>query len=596
VILYRLTILLSLLFVIPMTLYALENDDSLKVYELQDTIVVVADRYTLPLKDMTYTHQVIAGDMISTYGTHSALELVDMAFPSAYTLEKKVIGYGVGPAGGGSINIRGQGGKPNTGLLVLINGHPDIMGLFGHPLPDVYGVDEMQQVEILAGPTSTVFGSNAMGGVINMKTRPDYSKSLRFSAEGGTFNTYNLGLSVNTSIKDWGFFLSARQNKTDGHIEKTSFESYRIQGGLEYKFNPVWRLFVEGRYVPYDFDDPSRGDNDPAGLGIYGKIKRATGEIILENKTKNLSGSTQIYGNQGHHRFYDGFDGRDYTYGLSSYQQWHTSEDFNLSAGFDLINYGGEAKNEIAPPGIVNDEEHNLKSAGLYVLGFYRGLQKFSFNFGARYQYISLPKRNISPVLGITYSIIPQFQLYSNFQNGFRYPTINELYLFPPRNPDLLAENLNSIEVGFRYYWSTKNSLRISYYYNDVENVIQLVQNTPPPPPFVYANSGKAIQHGVETQLHMSLTRNLALQFNYSYLDPDHITAYNPKHQLKYALVYQWHNFQLSAYGRYIDVLYAENDHKERLPDYHVLNMRVGVTFNQWEIYLKLRNVLDRLY
>jgi outer membrane receptor protein involved in Fe transport len=94
----------------------------------------------------------------------------------------------------------------------------------------------------------------------------------------------------------------------------------------------------------------------------------------------------------------------------------------------------------------------------------------------------------------------------------------------------------------------------------------------------------------------MSLTRNLALQFNYSYLDPDHITAYNPRHQLKYALIYQWYNFQISAYGRYIDLLYAENDHKERLPDYHVLNMRIGATFNHWEVYLKLRNVLDRLY
>ena len=179
-----------------MTIIASESDDSLKVYDSQDTIVVVADRYQLPLKNLTYTHQVIPANIVSTYGTHSALELVDMSFPSAFTLDKKVIGYGVGPDGGGSVNIRGQGGKPNSGLLVLINGHPDIMGLFGHPLPDVYGIDEIDQVEILAGPTSTVFGSNAMGGVINIKTRPNYTKWFRFSAEGGSFNTYNLGLSL----------------------------------------------------------------------------------------------------------------------------------------------------------------------------------------------------------------------------------------------------------------------------------------------------------------------------------------------------------------------------------------------------------------
>jgi iron complex outermembrane receptor protein len=593
---YKIAIVFLILLTIPISLDAFGIDDSLTVYELQDTNVVVADRYKLPLKDMTYTHQVIPGELVSKYGTHSALELVDMAFPSAFTLDKKVIGYGVGPAGGGSVNIRGQGGKPNSGLLVLINGHPDIMGLFGHPLPDVYGVDEMEQVEILAGPASTVFGSNAMGGVINMKTRPDYNKWLRFSAEGGSFNTYNFGLSLNTMINDWGFFISARHNKTDGHIDKTGFESYRIQGGLEYKINPIWNLFVEGRYVPYSFDDPSRGDNDPAGIDTYGKIKRATGEIILKNKTNKLTGSTQLYGNWGHHRFYDGFDGRDYTYGLSSYQQWHTSDVLNFSAGFDLINYGGKAKNELAPPGVVNDDEQNLKSAGIYVLGFYRGLKKFNFNFGVRYQTISLPEQNISPVLGITYSVIPQFQLYTNYQNGFRYPTINELYLLPPRNPDLVAENLNSVEVGLRYYWSSNNSIRLSYYYNDVDNIIQLIPNSPPPPPVRYANSGEAIQHGVETQIHMALTKNLALQINYSYLDPDEITAYNPKHQFKYALIYQWQMLQVSAYGRYVDALFADNNHNDQIPDYHVLNMRIGVTIKQWDIYLKLRNVLDRLY
>jgi iron complex outermembrane receptor protein len=577
-------------------LIASTSDDSLTVYESQDTIVVVADRYQLPLKNMTYTHQVISGNLVSTYATHSALELVDIAFPSAFTLDKKVIGYGVGPAGGGSVNIRGQGGKPNSGLLVLINGHPDIMGLFGHPLPDVYGVDEMEQVEILAGPTSTVFGSNAMGGVINMKTRPNYSKWLRFSAEGGSFNTYNIGLSLNTMKDKCGFFISVRHNKTDGHFKHTGFESFRVQGGLEYEFNSIWSLFVEGRYIPYSFDDPTREGNDPAGIGTYGEIKRATGEIILENKTEELSGSTQFYGNWGHHKFYDGFDGNDYTYGFSSYQQWHTSDVFNFSGGFDLISYGGKAKNELSPPGVVNDEEHNLKSAGVYILGFYHGIRKINLKFGARYQHISLPEQNISPVLGITYSVIPQLQLYTNYQNGFRYPTINELYLFPPRNPDLVAENLNSIEIGFRYFWANKNSLRISYYYNDVDNIIQLVRNTPPPPPVRYSNSGTAIQHGVETQLSIELTQNLALQVNYSYLDPDNITAFNPKQQFKYALVYNWKILQVSAYGRYIHGLYAENEHAERLPEYHVLNMRLGVTLNQWELYLKLRNVLDRLY
>jgi outer membrane cobalamin receptor len=579
-----------------LTILADEADIALNLYESQDTVMVIADRFKLPLKDLTYTHQIVTRELVSAYSTHSALQMVDLAFPSAYTLDKKVLGYGVGSDGGGCVNIRGQGGRPNTGLLVLINGHPDFMGLFGHPLPDVYGMDNIGQVEILAGPTSTVFGSNAMGGVINLKTIPNYSQWLSFSAEGGTFNTYNLGLSLNKSINSLGFFVSARHNKTKGHIDKTGFESYRFHAGAEYQFNPIWRLSVQGRYVPYQFDDPARGDNDPIGLGTYGDIKRGTGEVILENKTDKLTGSTQVYGNWGHHRFYDGFDGRDYTYGLSSYQQWYTNDVFNLSAGVDLINYGGKAKNELTPPGIVDDEKRNLNSIGFYALGFYQGMERIDFNFGLRYQYNSLPMQKISPVLGLTYSVMPQFQLYANYQNGFRYPTLNELYMFPPRNPDLEAENINSIEGGLRYYWSTRNSLRISYYYNDVDNIIQQISNPSPPPPVRYANSGKAQQQGIETKVNMQLLANMVMQINYSYLDPGGVSAYNPKHQFKYMLTYQWRILQLSAYGKYIDGLYAQNDYKEKLLDYHLLNMRIAIKYFQWTFYLKLQNLLDRLY
>jgi outer membrane cobalamin receptor len=589
-------IFFALIIFLPLFSFATETADTLQVYELQDTIVVVADRFTLPLKDITYTHQIIPQSLINTYSTHSALELVDITFPSAFTLNKKVIGYGVGSDGAGNINIRGQGGRPNTGVLVLINGHPDFMGLFGHPLPDVYGMDDVQQVEILAGPTSTVFGSQAMAGVINIKTKPDYNRFLRFSLEGGSYDTYNIGINLNKSFDKWGIFVSARHNKTNGHIDKSGFESTRLQAGVEYTLSPVWHLSAHGRYVPYEFDDPARGDSDPANLGTYGIIRRGTGELILENKTASLSGSTQMYGNWGHHRFFDGFEGWDYTYGLSSYQQWQSSKDFSLSAGADLIQFGGKAENDQAPPGIVDNEEKSLTSVGLYVLGFYSGISQFNFKFGMRYQYNSLPLNNFAPVAGLTYSALPQLKLYANFQTGFRYPTLNELYLFPPRNPDLKDEKINSAETGIWYYWGSRNSLRLTYFYNDVNNLIQQVAHPSPPPPVHYANSGNAQQHGVEGQLTYHLFSNLGIQVAYSYLDPNEITAFNPQHQFKYMLQYRFGIFNASAYGKYVEKLFTQNNRQDLLPDYHVLNMILSLRFSQWDIYVKFLNVLDRKY
>ena len=257
--------------------------DSLVTYESEDSIVVVANRYKASLKSIAYSYQIVNREQIQALGNHSALEMVDINFPSSFIMEKKVMGFGVGTDGSGQIYMRGLGGQPNTGVLVLLNGHPDFMGIFGHPLPDVYGTDDIQQVEILAGPASTVFGNHAMGGVVNMITEPNYNHLAKISMEGGTYNSFNLGLNISKKIGSQGLFLNLRRKKTDGHIDKTGFESTQLNAGWTMQLTPAFNLSIQARYMPYSFDDPARGNSDPADLGTYGKIERGTGEIILKN-------------------------------------------------------------------------------------------------------------------------------------------------------------------------------------------------------------------------------------------------------------------------------------------------------------------------
>jgi len=571
---------------------AQDVQDSLVVYELQDTIVVIADRYKHQLMNLPNTYQIIPGQLVEDISRHSALELVDIVFPSAYTLEKMVIGYGVGVEGGGTINIRGQGGKPNTGMLVLINGHPDFMGIFGHPLPDVYGLDDVQQVEILAGPSSSIFGSQAMGGVINIKSGPDYKRLAKVSMAAGSYKTYNLGLNFAKMINKSGFFATIRHKHTDGHIDQSSFTSYHLQTGWQYQINPNWQITLQGRYVPYEFDDPVR-KTDPAGLGIYAKIKRGTGEVILQNSGKDVQGSTQLYSNWGQHRFYDGFESRDYSFGLSSYQHLNLSPKMSFAIGADLIRYGGWAENNYIQPGTVNSESHQLTSTGVYGLVMYNPFSDLNLKFGLRYQYNSLPIQQWAPTAGINFSLSSKLKIYANYQTGFRFPTLNELYLFPISNPDLKEELIQSIEAGIWFHWSELNSLRLTVFRNDVENIIQA---PPPPPPYPYTNSGTARQTGFETQLIQRLIDDFDLQLSYSYLNPDHLTAYNPKHQIKIFLNYLSGRFRSTLYGRYVDHLYAENNEKSRLKDYTVANLILSYDINPWNLNIRLLNLFDRAY
>ncbi|HFE64985.1 MAG TPA: hypothetical protein ENK14_11325, partial [Caldithrix sp.] len=171
--------------------------DSLKTYHLADSIVVIANRYRVSLKTVTNSVDLIPVKDFPQVADYSVLQLVDMLSPAAFVFDKKVMGYGVGVAGAGNLTLRGLGGKPNSQVLVLINGRPDFMGIFGHPLPDVYGLDGIEKIEVVKGPSSAVFGSNAIAGVVNLITSSPTRNQVLFSARAGNYNTYLQRTSLN---------------------------------------------------------------------------------------------------------------------------------------------------------------------------------------------------------------------------------------------------------------------------------------------------------------------------------------------------------------------------------------------------------------
>ncbi len=324
------------------------NRDTLRTYQLEDSVVVVANRYSLSLRSISNSVDILAVEEGFELASHSILQLADLLSPNAFVLEKKVIGYGVGTYGSGNIYLRGMGGKPNSGVLVLINGRPDFMGIFGHPLPDVYGLSGINQVEIIKGPSSTLFGSNAMGGAINLVTEDPSASEIRTELLGGSFNTYSQSLNLAARFKSTSFRFIAGHQRTDGHIDSSGFEGWNLMGRMGYRLNSNWGMALEGRYVPYQFDDPFMGA-DAAALGRYGKIRRGMMDFSIDGAAGNLKNSFHLYSNLGHHRFNDGFESHDFSMGLSSYQHYKRSPRIQISFGLDALYFGGRARNVVFP-------------------------------------------------------------------------------------------------------------------------------------------------------------------------------------------------------------------------------------------------------
>jgi len=580
---FTLNLLIFFLLAVPASA---QQADSLRHFVLEDSVVVVAGRYASTLARETNSIAVIDGPAITRMADHSLLEALQWEVPSAFLAETRVGGFGVGTAGTGMISLRGMGGKPNTGVAVMIDGHPDFMGIFGHPLPDVYGMDDIARVDVLLGPASTIFGGHALGGVINIVSTPARRNDLRASVEAGSWNSYTASVSVTRVFDEHGLRLTARHGASDGHVPQSDFRSTRVQTAYDWRISPSWKLAARARYAPSLYDDPTRV-GDPAGLGTYADIRRGMGQLIAENTGEQLRGSSQVFFNAGSHAFYDGFESTDQSLGASTYQQYTISHSLSVATGGEILHYGGQAN--------LDDVEHLLTTAGAYAVGMYSPVSFLHVRAGLRYQQHSLGLRDLAPHFGLSVTPLPGLRVYGSMQSGFRHPTLRELYLFPSSNSSLDAERSRGYEAGAEFVFP-RGSIRAAVYQTDAEDMITTVPLPVPPPPVRFENALDETLRGAEARLRYRLLPTLQLQVAWSTLDPGSLTAFNPSQQFKYMLQSAWGPLSLSAAGQYVQGLHAGNNSTLPMPDYHVLDLTAAWRFTQIEVYVKGRNILDRRY
>ena len=135
------------------------------------------------------------------------------------------MGYGVSGGAAGTISLRGLSGGAGR-LMVLIDGHPQYMGIMGHPISDAYQSFLAEQVEVVRGPASMLYGSNAMGGVVNIVTRQirEDGVNTNIGLGSGSFGTLQTEATNQTRFGRFSSTVSASYNRTDGHRKNMGFE------------------------------------------------------------------------------------------------------------------------------------------------------------------------------------------------------------------------------------------------------------------------------------------------------------------------------------------------------------------------------------
>ncbi|MCL4539247.1 MAG: TonB-dependent receptor [Bacteroidetes bacterium] len=566
-----------------------EGPDSARTF-IADPVVITGTQTSMALRFVPASISTITSSQLDQTGKLSLLDAVSEEVPGVFVTQRGVIGFGINnPAG--TITIRGVGGSPNTQVLVMIDGVPQFMGLFGHPFPDAYLSENAERVEVIRGPASVLYGTNAMGGVVNIITKKQTARGLTFSGTSsyGTFDTQEYTAGVGYRKGNLDILVTGGHDETAGH---RAYSGYNMNNGYlngAYKVSRALSIRLSGNINGFRTFDP--GPAASPKIDNWFEVMRSSGSVSLENQLAILDGSLRLFYNYGDHDVFDGFHSIDRNLGAVFYQNIRATEGNVSTFGVDYQHYGGVAVNDVSR---MDFGRHFMDEAGVYALVQQLLMNSVMLNAGARLQRNGAYGSELVPQVGIAWSIEPSSTLKMSVSKGFRSPTIRELYLFPTHNESLQPERLWNYEVGMMQSFDGIARFEVTGFLAQGSNLI-LMEGVAPS--LWWTNSGSFTHKGLEFSGHYIPIEGVRLAASYSYVDPGEQTYATPKHKLYLGCSYSRDGFDLGLTLQQIAELYGGDNYQNRLPDYTLVGLRAGYRITEFAYaFVSGRNLLNTSY
>ena len=146
---------------------------------------------------------------------------------------------------------------------MLFDGQPQWAGIFGHSLPDTYVASDVERVEVIRGPGSLLYGSNAMGGVVNIITRQHNRPGRRTQARimYGSYNTQKYMINNGYNIGNFSSYISLNHDRTDGHRPDSKFHITNGFAKLGYKIDDHYKVTGDVSLAKFKNQNPGEITN-----------------------------------------------------------------------------------------------------------------------------------------------------------------------------------------------------------------------------------------------------------------------------------------------------------------------------------------------
>ncbi|HYQ57285.1 MAG TPA: TonB-dependent receptor [Draconibacterium sp.] len=515
-------------------------------------VVVTGTQIQVNRNNLPVAVSVVNRSEIEESNESPLLPILNGRVPGLFVTERGITGFGVATGSAGQISIRGIGGSPATGVLMLIDGHPQFMGIMGHPLPDSYVASDVERVEVIRGPASILYGSNAMGGVINIITKKQkkegFSGNARISY--GSYNTQKYMGALGFKQNKFSLFVSGNHDQTDGHRPNSEFKITNGYLKMGYELNNHFNFAVDLSLASFDASDPGP-DTLNASPGESIDILRGYWSLSLNNTFNKASGALKFFYNFGDHKIIDGFRSSDHNYGINAYETFNFFEGNHLTTGFDLMNYGGNAKNiNLAGEQGVTFIDTTITEIGAYMFSQQNIGESLVLNAGIRFHHHSKYGTVWVPSVGFSNSFSPSTTWKGTISKGFRSPSMRELFMWRP-NPNLDPESIWNYETGLmQTFFEQKMRVELTAFIVKGDN---LIVNTGQPNGF--QNTGEVSNKGIELALDAVPVKQFTVNATYSYTNMKNPVYATPEHHLFLNAVYRMKKLQLVANMQHISGL-----------------------------------------
>jgi iron complex outermembrane receptor protein len=575
--------------------------------KLNDTIplkevVISATKSEVNRNQVPFNISVVGREILDESVETGVLSILSGHIPGLYVTEKGVTGFGVSSGSAGTVNIHGVGG--GNRVLMLFDGQPMWAAVFGHHIPDAFVASDAERVEVIRGPGSLLYGTNAMGGVINVITRK--ADEDGFQGRGrllyGSYNTMKYLGSAGFKKDKLNIYASINHDRTDGQRENSDFYITNGYIRLGYEINPCWN--VSGDAIVADFKTVNPGALNAPMFDNWAKALRTTYSASVNNKYDLAKGSFQAYYNNGKHKINDGhrgdalarnylFRSDDYNLGFAVFESFHLIDGNLFTIGADAKQWGGHAWNANNDGSISEIIDKKVNEFAGYAVVQQTLSDKLTLNAGIRLENNEGYGNEWVPQGGLAYQLGEQSTLKASAAKGFRSPNIRELYMYMPANPDLKPEELNNYDISYLQSIGNKIRFETTLFYANGNNAVttSMVDGKP-----LNVNTGKFINKGFDLSITCQVLPKLKIGGNYSFLDSDIKITASPKHK-----AYLYANWRIGKFGfspefKYIDGLYlVENG--ENTENYALLNCRASYRLHsQINLFVNGENLTDTAY